>query len=224
MKTKLAPYFQVLRPAFVKLYVPVSLFLGAIISIKIFWGVPFNQLTRDPISLAGLNPLFGIVSNVGVLLWCVATTASFFAAALLSKGNAAQGAKFLFVSGVLSFFLMVDDFFVIHESLRDYFGIPEEAVYVFYLIYLIFYFIAFRKLILNKNAALLVLALGFLGASATIDIFQKLIRYEIPGYFFVEDGLKLIGIASWAGYFVATAYINIKQSFSSETTTTVGDS
>lgn len=220
MLTKLSPYFQVLRPAFVKLYVPVSLFLGAILGIKVFWGVPFSQLTRDPISLGGLNPIFGIVSNVGILLWCAATTICFFCATLVKDAIAA---RFLLVSGILSFFLMIDDFFVIHESLRDYFGVPENAVYIFYLIYLIFYFIIFGKFILNKNVALLVLAFGFLGTSATIDIFQKLIRYDVPGYFFVEDGLKFLGIASWAGFFVTTAFTHIEQSFSSEMTTTVGD-
>jgi hypothetical protein len=223
MKTKLYPYFHVLRHALVKLYTPIFLFLFVVLLINLVGDIPFSRLTRDPISLAGFNPLFGIVSNVGVLLWCVATTVSFFAAAMLTQEKDSQVAKFLFASGMFSFFLMIDDFFVIHESLRDYFGIPENIVYVFYFIYVIFYFTAFRKLILNRYTVLLILAFGFLGASATLDIFQKLIRYEIPGYFFVEDGLKLIGIASWAGYFLATAFTHIKQSFSTEMTTTVGD-
>lgn len=223
MKTKLYPYFQVLRKALVRLYIPVFLFLFVVVLINVVGNIPFSRLTRDPISLAGLNPLFGIVSNVGVLLWCVATAVCFFSAALLAKGTNFNVSKFLFVSGVLSFFLLIDDFFVIHESMRDYFGIPEDMVYIFYLVYLIFYFIAFRILILNKYTVLLILAFGFLGASATLDIFQELVEYEIPAYFLVEDGLKLIGIASWAGYFISTAYTHIKQSFSVEMATTVRD-
>ena len=213
MKLKVYPYMSVIRSAFVRLYLPVIFFLLLVVLINVTADIPFSRLTRDPISLAGLNPLFGIVSNVGVLVWSVAMAVCFFSAALLAKGKDTESARFLFFSGVLSFFLLIDDFFVIHESMRDYFGIPEDAAYVFYLVYLIFYFIAFRKLILNQNVALLVLALGFLGSSATIDIFQKLIRYEIPAYFLVEDGLKLLGIASWAGYFTSTAYNFISQRF-----------
>ena len=223
MKTKFAPYFEILRPAFLKVYIPVFLFLAVVLVLKVVGGIPFSQLTRDPISLAGLNPISGIVSNVGVLMWCVATTVNFFSAALLSKRDEQKTVNFLIVSGVLSFILMIDDFFVLHESLRDYFGIPENIIYVFYVMYLIFYFIKFNALILNKGIAMLLLAFGFLGGSATLDMFQKLIRYEIPAYFFVEDGLKLIGIASWMGYFVATSFTHIKSNFSAEMTTAIGD-
>ena len=132
-----------------------------------------------------------------------------FSAALLNTWKNTEHSRFLFFSGLLTLFFLLDDFFVIHESLRDYFGVPENLSYAVYLILLGFYLLTFRKPILNKNIALLILAFAFLGGSATIDIFQKLIIHEIPGYFFLEDGLKLIGITSWAGYFAYTAFQHI---------------
>jgi len=58
---------------------------------------------------------------------------------------------------------------------------------------------------------LLVLALAFLGGSMMVDVFQDVFDHVIPAYFLLEDGSKFIGIASWAGYFAATAYNYIKQ-------------
>lgn len=208
MKPRIYSYLQILYPAFTKLYAPIFFFLFVIILINIVGDVSFKELTRDPISLAGLNPIFGIVSNVGVLLWCAATVVCFFSATIIVTG---AEKKILFFSGVLSFFLMIDDFFVIHESLRDYFGVPQNLSYAFYVLFVIFYFGFFWKKILNDNVALLVLAFVFLGGSMMIDVFQDMFDHVIPAYFLIEDGLKLIGIASWAGYFAATAYNYIKQ-------------
>ena len=180
MKIKIYPYLQVLRSAFTKLYIPVILFLSAIVWINLVGNISFKNLTRDPISLAGLNPIFGVVSNIGVLLWCVATAICFFSAALVMDG---AKKNFLLVSGALTFFLMIDDFFVIHESLRDYFGVPQNLSYAFYLIFVTFYFGFFWRIILNENVALLVLALAFLGGSMMVDVFQDVFDHVIPAYF-----------------------------------------
>ena len=209
MKSKFFPYIKVLQPAILRLYFPTFLFLLALAAINLLADIPLSNLTRDPISIGKILPFFGIASNIGVLLWAAAATSSFLSAALFKHWNEPENARFFFFSALITTLLLVDDLFVLHESLRDYLGFPENASYAIYLLLIGAYLIVFRRDLLNKNLAFLVLAFGFLGGSMGIDMVQELVRSDIPGYFLVEDGLKLMGIVSWAGYFVNTAFEEI---------------
>ena len=213
MKSKRYLNKELFWSASLRLYTPVLFFLVLVALISLFANIPLSRLTRDPLSLGKLNPIFGIVSNFGVLIWCAAASICFFTAILLRKGADKSASKFLFYSGMITLMLLADDFFVIHESLRDYYGISEKITYAVYLGIIGLYLGKFRKLIVNKNIILLILSFGFIGMSVIIDLFQKSVMSSLPGYFLIEDGLKLMGIASWAGYFSVTAIDAVMERF-----------
>jgi hypothetical protein len=70
------------------------------------------------------------------------------------------------------------------------------------------FLLRFTRTILATDYVLLLLAFGFLAASAYVDLFvtpeEFFIAGDVPGRHLVEDGLKLFGIFSWAAYFVST--------------------
>lgn len=213
MKTKLQPYTTILQPAFIRLYAPLIVFLFVVALINLTTGIPLSHLTRDPISLGHLYPIEGIVSNIGVLLWGAAATICLFTTSILRRWGEEVNSRFLFFSGLLTLLLLVDDFFVLHEALRDYYGISEKITYGVYLFLIGLYLVIFRHIILNKNVLLFIFAFAFLGLSGGLDVIQKSIMDIIPGYFLLEDGVKLLGIASWAGYFACTAIDNLSLQF-----------
>ncbi len=216
MKAKLQPYTTILRSTLIRLYAPLIVFLFIVAWINLATGIPLSQLTRDPVSLAQLSPISGIVSNIGVLLWRAAATICFFTAIVLRRWNEGVNSRFLFFSGLLTLLLLVDDFFVLHESLRDYYAISEKITYGLYLFLFGLHLVTFRNVILNRNVSLFILAFVFLGLSGGLDVIQKSVMDIIPGYFLLEDGLKLLGIASWAGYFAYTAIDSLTQQFESK--------
>ncbi|MBK7896373.1 MAG: hypothetical protein WAS33_04700 [Candidatus Promineifilaceae bacterium] len=167
-----------------------------------FVGIPPANLLRDTSSLAEVAPWIGLVSNVGALLWCAAVTVCFAGTAVATQQNDLLNRRFFLASGLLTAFLLVDDFFVLHESFRDYLGFPEKAFYAFYLIFFSLYFVKYGRYILKTDFLFLALGLAFLGASFGLDNIQEIIiNYAPIDYYLLEDGLKLLGIVNWFGFF-----------------------
>lgn len=195
------------------LYLPALAMLLLVVIANRLFNVPVAELMRDTTSLAGVAPWTGFISNVGVLFWCAAMTLSFSATAVLHPENKETYRGFLLSSGALTAFLMLDDFFVLHESFRDYLGFPEKAFFALYLLFIGLYLFRYGRLILRTNFLFLGLAFAFLGASMGLDNFQDFIVAYIPYsfYYLIEDGLKLVGIISWFGYF-ALLFSNLGQS------------
>ena len=187
------------------IFLPLICFLIFVFIIHFLTNIPFSRLTRDPLSLAKLSPLHGIVSNVGILIWCATASICFFAAIILKKRGGTHVSNFLFFSGLITSLLLLDDFFTIHESLRDYVGISEKITYAVYVVIIGIYLFRYRHDIWNRHVLLLILGSVFFGISVGLDLFQKNAVNILPGYFFIEDGIKLLGIASWAGYYSYTS-------------------
>jgi hypothetical protein len=104
---------------------------------------------------------------------------------------------------------MLDDFFLGHETLQEYVG-SEKIIYLFYVFSLLGILIVFRDCILESDYIALIIALGFLGLSVSIDIFQESIELVIGQWrILLEDGFKLLGIVGWFGYFARYCYFEI---------------
>ncbi|MCA9918629.1 MAG: hypothetical protein KC445_11795 [Anaerolineales bacterium] len=177
-----------------------------------FMGIPPANLLRDTSSLAEVAPWTGFVSNVGVLLWCATMTICFAGTAVATQQNDLLNYRFFLASGLLTAFLMVDDFFVLHESFRDYLGFPEKAFYAFYLVFFGLYLVRYGRYILTTDYLFLALAFAFLGVSFGLDNFQEMITDFVPvDYYLLEDGLKLLGIVSWFGFFAVHFKQHIQQ-------------
>ncbi len=184
------------------LYAPAVLLLLAVAVIAAATGIPPPKFTLDPAVLAGTHPLLGVVSNIGVLLWAAAAAVSLFTATLLHRpGEERQRRAFLLAAGLLTAWLLLDDFFLLHEWLfPSVLGVPQTLVLATYAGLAALFLLRFAALILRTDYLPLALAAAFFAASIAID--------QLPHAWFawnylylIEDGCKLLGIVGWLGYF-----------------------
>jgi len=184
------------------LFAVVGVLLAVLLAVHCLTKIPFMKFTADPATVFGYNPLFGYISNLGIILWAACVGVCFLSAGILNahKGEG-QSVRFLLAFGGLTVILMLDDLFMFHESLApNYLNISEKWVILAYGVYTMFCFYHFRRLILNNDFRFLIFAMAALGSSVVVDQISS--RFYFPGEYFVEDGLKFIGIAAWLSYFV----------------------
>jgi hypothetical protein len=204
------------------LLVLVAVVIGGLTS-----GTALSKLTRDMATVAGVKFYIGLLSNLGLMLWAATATICWFgelvlhrtrpvsssAASELVKVNLgvlndspAMGA-FLRASGLVSFVLLFDDTFLLHEVFfPKYLHIPELVVFAGYLLLFGAYLLNFRRTILGSNYLLLLVAVGCLGFSMVIDEVLPLNNFIT----FIEDSLKFVGIVFWLVYFAETTLGYIK--------------
>ena len=189
-------------------FVPSLSILVAILVVSILFQVSMPAMTQDVTAIAKLHPLSGILSNLGMLLWCAAASTCFYTATILRGVKPRDTFGFLLSSGLLSAYLLFDDFFQIHEALAPhYLGLNEKVVYAALGIAVSAYLIAFRRIILRTNFGILLSALGFLASSVVIDAIPGPWLWRIGDWeYFFEDGAKWLCIASWCSYYVHTSH------------------
>jgi hypothetical protein len=189
-------------------FIPAVAILIAIAAANVFFQVSILRLTRDVAHIAQIHPLSGFLSNVGALLWCATASICAFAAMTVRRTELKDKFWFLFYSALLSAYLLFDDFFVFHDVLAPlHLGLHEIVVYAAIAFAVLIYLMKFWRTILGTNYGFFVLALGFLSASVMIDVFVDPGRSGLRQWqFFLEDGAKFLGIASWFSYYVRTSY------------------
>lgn len=167
-------------------------------------GIPISHFTRDPASVMNAHFYTGILSNIGILFWCIAATTCLFACLLLIKlrGETAE-AYFLLYFGTLSAMLLIDDFFLLHEILSDLIFKSERLVYLMYMLILGYGLVYFRQLILRTDFKLLTISLGFFSASVVFDLLPE---GWSAWHHLLEDGAKFMGIVVWCNYFAKISW------------------
>lgn len=211
-KSNLMQQVKALLPTLLKIYIPL---LCIFLIIRLQNRIPIGNLTKDPLALVGKPFYFGILSQVGILVWCSCAAICFFCSVLLAKIKPSKLSSFYFTSGAITFLLLIDDLFLIHEVVfPKYFKIPEEVVFLVYAILIFSYLLKFKQTIQNTEFLPLILAFAFFGLSVVVDsslipIPQSWLKNE--GQHLLEDGAKLIGIVSWYIYFVKACLTQIKQ-------------
>jgi hypothetical protein len=188
-------------------YIPATLMLAMVAAASLIFHVRIPVMTADPTATARLHPLTGIISNLGVLLWCAAASICAFAAMALRQDQQ-DSRRFLLSSAMLTAYLMLDDLFLFHEHLAPrYLGLNERFVYAALGIAVGLYLITFMRVILRTNFIHLLLAVGFLGGSVVLDTILEPWLWRIGQWeYFLEDGAKWLGIASWCSYYVNTSF------------------
>ena len=196
--------------------VPALCVLAVMLLVHSRAHVLFAHLTRDMAAIANVHPLTGLLSNLGIILWCVSAAVCLFAALLLRRGGSREEFLFLLFAGLLSAYLLLDDFFQFHEVLADrYLGLDEKVVYAALGLGAAAHLVAFRKVILRTRFGLLVLAFAFLATSVAIDEITEMLALRLGDWeYFFEDGAKWLGIACWCGYYLDTAQLLLWRSFS----------
>ncbi|WP_009633195.1 hypothetical protein [Synechocystis sp. PCC 7509] len=204
---------KALLPVLICIYVPLLLALLALTLASQVAGISVSYFTRDPSAIMGEPFYIGLLSNLGILLWCSSAAICLFSFVVFRGGvkNTEITSFFLF-SSVLTIILLFDDFFLIHESVfPDYLNISENFFYVGYVSALLAYLARFRKTIFKTEFLFLLLALNFFGLSIFIDLFQQTFHLLKPNLAdLIEDGCKLLGIVSWCTYLVRESIQQVK--------------
>ena len=169
--------------------------------------VPPKVLLRDPNALTYSPPYFGLISNFGVLLWAAAAVIPLwtYAGARSQPAAARRRPDILLFGGIFTIFLLIDDLFMVHESLPAI-GLPENVYVVLYLGAMSLFLIAFTRPILESEWLLLLGSLAFFGLSVGIDLIADNLLADVGGRGYVEDMAKLVGILFWLAYFVSLSW------------------
>jgi hypothetical protein len=175
--------------------------------------VPMSRLIRDP---ATLNGRFydGFISNVGVLLWCATAAVCLFRGGELRSRRGDDGAAhFLLSAGAFTAILLLDDLFMAHEQiLPDLFGVPEKSVLASYALLLGAYLLGHWRQIMQVDAVILLLALGFFALSNALDVaipyhfHDTAAGLEVNHGVILEEAFKFLGISAWTVFHLRAAW------------------
>jgi hypothetical protein len=189
------------RKGLLLLYLPILALLFVVMIAVFSLRIPLSNLTRDMASIAHVHPLIGVVSNVGILLWCATAVICLFSRSLLRQQGFYAEARFLLWAGLMTLVLLVDDLFMIHEYIAPlHFHVNEKLVLASYACGAAVYLLSHRRLILAANYQLLAAAMALFTASMALDIADGRGWWRLG-----EDGFKILGIASWLGYHAGMA-------------------
>jgi hypothetical protein len=157
-------------------------------------GVEFRDLSREPVSVVNAPNYSGAYANLTILLWQVPATSALLTAGLLRKigGHRADAAMFLYL-GLITAVMAVDDFFLLHESIREQFGVSQKIPPVLYTAAILAVLWVYRNR-LQWNVLTFAAAMGFWGVSAISDAFDSM-GIDMP--LLIEDGAKMLGTAIW---------------------------
>ncbi len=178
--------------------------LLAVVFVSAFAAIPIERFTRDPADLAVQHPLWGVVSNLGILLWCTSATVCAFGSHALARREqrVTEGVRHLRAATLCTGVLLLDDLFMVHDDLaRRYLGFGESVVIVLLAAAVLAYFWRFGQQILAGEWGLMLFALACLFASLLVDqINDRGLLGKSSWRYFAEDAPKFLGIAAWCGY------------------------
>jgi len=186
--------------------VPPLVFLALTIVASRAMQVPLPNFSRDPTATLQGSALTGVQSNLGVLVWWTGAAVAFFAAQSLDGRRRDDVARrFLIWSAAITAVLTLDDLLQFHEDLAErYLRLDDKVVVGAYGLAVVVYLVRFRELIFRTEYPLLVAGLALFAGSSAVDLLLQ-DRWLSEWRIFVEDGLKLLGIASWSGYLIRTS-------------------
>lgn len=183
--------------------------------------VPLVYLTSDPAVLSQQPFYFGMLSNIGVLLWIATATVCLFSALLLKiLKRHTKSATFLSVFGIISLFLGLDDLFLLHErAIPKVFHVSQTFVLASYAIIVSVCLLRFRHHLLKNHPFLFAVSLLFFSISILADVLPIASVFSLAevadkgihsnSLHLIEDGSKLLGIFLWLAHFSGVAVIPI---------------
>lgn len=198
--------------ALLALYLPPLLMIFGVSLVSDLSGLPVSVYLQDPATTTNSSPLTGAISNLGILAWCAAFSCALLGAAQLRSARAAAiEINFLLTGAGLTALLLFDDLFLLHERLYpELLGLPEEAVLAGYAVCALAWLLRYLRQILTSRFVLLLAAFGFFAVSVMVDLVMSPSPDDALPYL-VEDGAKLLGIASWLGFFVDAAWRRVTE-------------
>lgn len=176
-----------------------------LVAITIFAGVlwlgyrserPLEALVRDPAATFGYWPFHGMLSHLGVFLMIATSAVCLFVALVTRKDR-----RLLISIGLFSGYFALDDFFMLHEAIFPWHGVPESAVLGAMAAAALLIFAVFRAHFLSHAAIAIWLSGGLLAVSIGLDV---LLDHGVTQVL-IEDAFKFTGLALWAVHWTLVA-------------------
>lgn len=161
--------------------------------------VTWELLLRDPAATFRGSPFSGLLSHVGVITMMSIGCICLFTATLVTHHKSV-----LICASLFAFAFGLDDLVMAHETvLPEALGVPEVAVFSAYGVTVLVLIAMQRKFYGRPETVLLALSPIFFGLSAILDQ-VPLASMSVDLEMVLEDFAKLMGIACWGGYWIAT--------------------
>lgn len=192
--TEIKKQFSKSHIAIAFLFMLTFIMLGSVYLLSEVTRTSPENMTRDVVATAKLPVYTGIISNLGILGWAIASVICFLGYCIVARNQRFH--IFLLSSAAISAILCLDDMLLLHEQILPKF-LPHAEIltFVFYAGLISGYLWAYRDIIPQTEYLLLGTGLLFFGASMGIDQILPDVAT------FIEDGCKFIGIAFWMTYF-----------------------
>ena len=172
--------------------VPAAFFYVITVWIMSMSGFSYIEMTRDPAQQTDTSSFLGFLSNIGSWLWVSGAAFCFFRIATDDFPVGDTHRTLLILIGGFSFFLAVDDFFLIHDRY-----IAEGIIVPLYAIFIGYVLKRFRAKIFEIDGAAFLLAMTSLAMSVLVDAVQEILPIDYGLGQALEEGFKFVGIATW---------------------------
>jgi hypothetical protein len=170
---------------------------AAVLAADQLWAIDHYDLVRDPNAIANNPNYFGLISNLGIVLWIMGAVGALQAYAALRGRLRGHLLEVLFAGGIFAALMGLDDFFMLHESIATT-GIPEPVVLIPHAIFLMV--LCYHAFFVRGETPWLILAVAVaaFGLSMAVDLFPV----AFGGQVFIEESFKLLGIVFLTAYLV----------------------
>ena len=156
-------------------------------------GMSMIEMLRDPAQQTGDSSFLGFISSIGTWLWLSAAIFCVFRIATFPTAGEPSHKTLLKLACGFSFFLAVDDFFLIHDRyITEGILIPAYALFLAYLIK------RFWSLIVQIDGTAFLTAGAMLFMSVLVDATQEILPVSYGASQALEEGFKFLGAAAWA--------------------------
>lgn len=198
---------RVRLPLYLAILILPAVFLALVIHQPWFdarW-MFMDVLTAARESTDCCHATFGLVSQAGILMWGGTSAIALFAALVLHARPAPVFLRnYMLFAGLLTGWLVLDDTYLLHESILPGLGLSQTAIQGLYGVLAVIYLALNRASIRSGEWPLLLGAGLLLAASVGFD---EIVEARSFIAVVLEDALKFYGYALWSGFHVATAAI-----------------
>jgi hypothetical protein len=208
---------RALTPILISLYIPIAILIIGVGTLSARMESLNLRILFDNVTTIGSLPFYaGAISQLGILLWCVAATVCWFAYYLLGvfKVPMNDSRRFLLFSAIFTTILLFDDLFSFHKQVAPlYLGIPEALVQISLFALGVLYIIVNNYEIQKSEYILLLLALAFFIFWVGIDAVPN--EWFASSYYLrkfetlVKDWNKFSAIITWTAFFVRYSFTQV---------------
>ena len=176
---------------------PALLFYA--IYLNVLWGFDYKtmEIIRDFAQQMHESSFLGFLSSIGTWVWVSSAAISFFAFNTGEFNTKNRHRELLFLLGMFSILLAIDDFFMIHDRYID-----QIICYGTYMVLAIALLLRHFKQIIEVNGFAFFFAGTLLALSILTDLIQNHLPFRYSHIQIFEEGFKFVGAGTWL-YFVS---------------------